>query len=105
MATLKEQLAGDLGIFFNPDEFAVRVDLGEGADPRYVNVLLDEDPALAEGQAASVRTATRRAICISADIEGAKVGDTLFVGETQYRITDMQPDGTGLTTMILTTIG
>lgn len=105
MTTFKEQLVADLPVFLNDDEFAVQADLGEGADPRYINVLLDEDPVLAEGQAVAVRTATRRASCSTADIEGTVVGDTLFIDETQYRITDLQPDGTGLTVMILTTIG
>lgn len=101
----KDQLEADLAVFLNADEFAVTADLGEGADPRHIPVLVGESPALAEGPAAAVRTATREATCRSADVGGAKVGDTLFIGETQYRIIDMQPDGAGLTTMILTTIG
>ena len=105
MTTFKEQLVADLAVFLNADEFAVEADLGEGADPRHIPVLIDESPVLVEGPAAAVRTATRQATCRSADIEGTKVGDTLFIGETHYRITDMQPDGAGLTTMILTTIG
>jgi len=41
------------------------------------------------------------ALCKDVDITGVKHGDTLQIGTTIYRVTEIQPDGTGITKLIL----
>lgn len=103
--TFKDQLAADRAVFLNPDEYGVKADLGEGADPRYADFLLDELPSLVEGEAAKYRTATRSAQCWLGDIEGTAVDDTVIIEDTEYKITDIQPNGDGWATLILTSQG
>lgn len=41
------------------------------------------------------------AYCKTSDVEEAALDDTLTVGSTEYKIKEMQPDGTGITILIL----
>jgi hypothetical protein len=43
------------------------------------------------------------ATCKTSDLTGLKQGDTLTVNAVTYKILDIQPDGTGLTKLILKT--
>ena len=42
-----------------------------------------------------------QALCRTADVEKASRGDTLGVGGTTYYVQEVRPDGTGITTLIL----
>jgi len=97
----KDQLESDLNVFLNAEEFAVQADLGEGAEPRYISVIVDTPPELVDGETAGVRTSRREALCKTSDLAGTAVGHTMIIDESEYEIVDMQPDGTGLTTAIL----
>ena len=48
-----------------------------------------------------VESASPAAYCKSADIIGVQHGDTLAISGTTYNIIGIQPDGTGMTTLIL----
>ncbi len=42
-----------------------------------------------------------QALCKTADVENASRGDTLVVNGTTYYVQEVRPDGTGITTLIL----
>jgi len=105
MSAFADQLLTDLDVFLNAGEFAVTADLGEGALPRLISVIVDALPDLVEGETAGVRTTRREALCKTADLAGTAVGHTMIIGETEYEIIDLQPDGTGLTTAVLKAVG
>lgn len=42
-----------------------------------------------------------QALCKTVDVENASRGDTLAVGGTTYYVHEVRPDGTGITTLIL----
>ena len=81
MSVFSDSVESDLDIFLNDDEFAVQADLGEGADPRYISVIMDMVPELVEGISSSVRTARRDAICKTSDLNGTSVGQHIFVDD------------------------
>ena len=48
-----------------------------------------------------VESASPAAYCKSADIIGVQHGDTLVIEGTTYYVTEIHPDGTGMTLLIL----
>lgn len=39
--------------------------------------------------------------CKTTDVSGAKKGDTVVVNSVTYSVTEVKPDGTGMTTLVL----
>ena len=50
---------------------------------------------------ASVASASPVAFCKTSDVESAARGDSMVIGDTTYYVTEVQPDGYGMTTLIL----
>ncbi len=105
--TLKDSMNNDLdNVFFkNDSEFntqAVFTALCIGAPPKEIYGIFEkefEDPGgsfeVPEGGTQPVFT------CKSSDVEYAQHGDSLFIESNSYKVLRSQPDGTGLTVLVL----
>ncbi len=91
----------DLDIYF--DAF--------GADATYtalggsaaaISVIFDNEFAAAQGLGlAGVDGSTPQALCKTSDVSGATRGASLSIGGVTYKVTEVMPDGTGMTTLRL----
>lgn len=88
----------DLAAFLGTSDFATAATY-DGATA--INVIFDNDwDAMPLGMAG--QSALRpRAMCRSADIAANPVGKTLLVNAVTYTIAEHQPDGTGMSLLIL----
>ena len=83
----------DLTDFLDPDDFAVQaVYLGQN-----VNGILDREFVMVLDMEAEHPTFT----CRAADVSNAAHGDAITVNSTAYTVVGLQPDGTGITKLIL----
>jgi hypothetical protein len=84
----------DMGAFFSPAEFATPATL----DGVAVNGILDQPHDLILDGVASTAPVY---VLPSADAADARQGAWLVVGAARYRVRSVQPDGTGVTTLVL----
>lgn len=89
--------------FFNPDEFGVGAILtssSSGSEREVVGIFDNQHLSLDLG-AGSVSTSELQFMCRTSDAVGFTQGDTLDMDGVVYEITDVQPDGTGITVLRL----
>ena len=107
--TLAQDLSGDLPEFFNLDEFAVPAVYdgyvvsagGRTAVSKTVNVIFDNSIQVVNPVTAGVELTAPQAMIQAADVPNVQRGDTLTINAVVYQIIGIQPDGTGLLTLIL----
>lgn len=68
-----------------------------GGAPSTVTVIFDNAFQFLEGVQSTSPTVT----CKTTDVATAIQGDTLTIGGTVFNIIEVQPDGTGITTLLL----
>lgn len=97
--SLGNLITSDLDIFFSSDGFAVQATY-EG---RIINVIFDSEYQALEmlGGGVGVESSSPSALCKTSDVSNAKHGDTLTISGTTYYVTGVQPDGTGITRLLL----
>lgn len=96
--TLKALLTSDLTGFFNESEFASAAQFSHAAGAAVaISVIFDTDFLASLG----IETNKPTALCKSSDVASAVHGDTMVIGSTTYKIIGIQPDGTGITIVIL----
>lgn len=93
----------DLEAFFDSDAFArIATYTRLGYPAVQIPVIFDSEYSVSEGIGEpGIGVASPQALCRTADVENASRGDTLAVGGTTYYIQEVRPDGTGVTTLIL----
>jgi len=96
--SLSQDLTTDLDTFLDTTDFAVAATLN---GTTAINVIFDAAYEAVNLQTGEVEGAAPVAICKSSDVSGVSHGDTLDVNGTTYYVRGIQPDGTGLTTLIL----
>lgn len=73
-----------------------------GGQGKAIKVVFDNAFSAMQGLGeAGVSSSSPQAECKSTDVDGAARGDTLRVGDTTYYVTEAQPDGFGMTLLIL----
>lgn len=99
--------AADRLAFLNVDDFGVEATYtpaGDAAVPAIVGIFNDPHLSVAMDHV-NVSDSTPTFTCRSADLPGAAAGgdsgDRLIVDGVTYSVTDLQPDGTGITIIIL----
>jgi len=101
--TLKADMLTDIAdVFLDTDEFAdeaVWVDSGD--ESHTINGIFDEESEQVNPADGMIETTAPQFECASADVSGASRGDSVTVSGTTYYIIAIQPDGTGMTTLIL----
>lgn len=90
-------------VLLNTDAFAQMVTyIRQGFPSVQIPVIFDSEYSVSEGIAEpGIGIASPQALCRTADVEDASRGDTVAVGGTTYHIQEVRPDGTGITTLIL----
>ena len=86
--------------FLDPADFAhAATYTPDGGSPIIVNGIFDNEYFDEVGGRVGVEGSTPAFHC--ADISGVAQGDALTVNGTAYKVINVQPDGTGLTTLYL----
>lgn len=99
--------AADRAVFFGADDFGVTATLTpQLGDAITVNGIFDNAYVLVDMGEAAIATTAPAFTCQTADLEtltagNARAGDELMVDTVVYRVSDLQPDGTGVTVLIL----
>jgi hypothetical protein len=98
--SLKTQMAADLDAFLNVDEFGVGATF-KGAD---INVIFDQAGVIQPIGGAVFETSTPQCLAKTADVPGVVQGDTIVIDMVTWYITQILPDGTGMTKLILSEV-
>ena len=96
--TLKTDLTGDLAEMLDTDEFGVEMTLTGGTK---VNVIFDDEYRVQNIQDGQISATAPQVIGRTSDLSGISLGATVTINSVAYKVIERQPDGTGLTTLIL----
>ena len=96
----------DVASFFDVDEFGVLGAVNPVVGSNFnVNGIFDNDHLELDVDAGiAVSTSEPQFVCATADVTGSNValqGDVITIATIAYEITDVKPDGTGVTTLML----
>ena len=92
------ETADERAIFFNVDDFGVAATYAGGT----VNGIFDNEYFEADaGGMVAVAIQQPRFLCRAADVSSAAEGDAIVINSVDYTIRIVQPDGTGMTTLVL----
>jgi hypothetical protein len=95
--------ASDLDAIFDTDEHAQTATyIRQGYPSIQIPVILDSEYSVTQGvDEPGMGLPSPQVLCKTADVANAFRGDTFVVGGTTYYVQEVQPDGTGVTTLIL----
>lgn len=101
--TFKESLAADLSnVFFNTAEFAEEVTWTPlTGTAQTIAVLWDDPYRAANPVSGQVEDTAPQCLAPTANIGGMTQGDMITRQGTDYYVIEMQPDGSGITTVVL----
>lgn len=92
----------DLDIFFATADFAKTATYTPAVgDAKPIPVVFDAPFSLTSVQGIEYQSDKPAATCKTSDVSSAGEGDTLTIDGTVYKIAEVQPDGTGLSRLIL----
>ena len=66
-----------------------------------ISVVFDNAYKVIDALTGGIASSAPQAICKSADVAAAVPGDTLIIGSTTYYVTEVEPDGSGITVLTL----
>lgn len=96
--TLKDTIEADLNVFFDTKDFAQSATYTPaGGQAKTINCIFDDAFAAVQG----VESSDPQVLVKDSDVIDVKHGDTLAVAGTTYKVRGIHPDGTGITTLIL----
>ncbi len=96
--TFKEDLLTDLDdVFFNNDDFSVDVTYKLAT----IQGIFDNEFFESVDDSVGVETTAPKVIVKSSDVVGAVHGETMTINTIDYKIIGIQPDGTGITEILL----
>ena len=101
---LDADLTGDLADFFDAGEFgksAVYNSLVNGT--KTIKVIFDQEYLEVDLATGTAEDSVTQVQVEGATVPDAKQGDTLEIDDVLYRVTEVQPDGTGVKTLLLST--
>lgn len=87
-------LTEDISLFFNTADFAVAATYN---GTKTVNGILGKAYITVN----EVESTAPSFTCVASDMPNAKHGDTLVMNSTIYKVVGVQPDGTGIMTLVL----
>lgn len=97
--TLQSSILSDLSIFLSTGDFAVSaVYSGNGAT---ISVIFDEASDIGEIEGVRIEGTGPRALCKTSDLPSVDHAKTLTINSVAWKIREVQPDGTGMTTVLL----
>lgn len=95
--TLKADLTNDLSEFLDSNEFAVNITFGSNT----IIGIFDDAFEAVEQDENSVENTQPQVIVRDTDITGLVHGDIFTINSIRYNVIGIQPDGTGLTIVVL----
>ncbi len=95
--TFKTNLTGDLDTFLDNEEFAVDITYNSGT---IQGIFDNEFIASVEGEV-GIESTIPQVLVKSSDVASASHDDTMTIDSVVYNIIGIQPDGTGLTLILL----
>jgi len=102
MKTLKEIMASDIVDVLLTDFAEGALYTPAGGDTKTIKVTFDNEyVAVKAAGDAYIESCGPAAYCKDSDITGAKHNDTLVINSITYYVIEIHPDGTGMTTLIL----
>ncbi len=97
MTTFAEDMESDLDEFLNNSEFAKDITYKSAT----ITGIYDNAYAVSALDGDAVETLTPQALVKTSDVTGIVHGDTMTIDAVVYNVISSQPDGTGLTVVIL----
>lgn len=92
----------NLDEFFDTSDFAVTAVYNPGGgSPTSISVIYDNEYLSSVLGGIEVENKNPMILCKTSDVANAKHGETIVVNGITYKIIEVQPDGTGLTSLIL----
>ena len=102
--SLADRMTSDLGLLFKVSEWAKSLTITpQDGVPKTIIGLFDAPFEAVSVLTGSVELTSPQATVKTADTVDLRHGDWLEVGATAYRIVGIQPDGTGVTVLRLST--
>lgn len=96
------ETATELAIFFDADDFGVTASYTpSGGSASNVKGIFDNEFFEAAVGDVGVAIQQPRFLCRTSDISAAAEGDAITINSVAYTIRVVQPDGTGVTTLVL----
>lgn len=96
--TLSSHLTSDLSTLLGTDDFGVAGAITDGAT---INGIFDDASEMVNAETGAVETTNPQFICRTADVSSVVIATVITISSTPYSVIGIQPDGTGLTTLIL----
>ncbi len=97
MSTFKDDLTNDLDIFFNSNEFAVDVTYLAAT----IQGIFDAPFKSAVAGEMGIESTLPQVLVKTSDVASAVHGQTMTINSVVYQIIGIQPDGTGMTSILL----
>lgn len=100
--TLSTDLTSDLSDFFDTDEFGISVIISVGTIyETTISVIFDNDYYEVDTGQVNISSSQPACMCETSDIVNVIYGHTVTIDGNNYKVRDIQPDGTGITLLIL----
>lgn len=94
----------NLDTFFYLSDFAIEVTYKfQSGTEKTIKAIYDNDYISSMMEGIIVENANPRIIAKTSDIANARIGDTIVVNGITFNVINVRPDGTGITTIELTT--
>jgi len=91
--------------FFSQSDFAQSATYTpSGGSPSTITVIYDNEYISSIMDGVEVENTNPIVMCRTSDVVNAKHGDTITVNSIAYKIINIKPDGTGITTIELSTM-
>ena len=97
MSTFKDDLTTDLDIFLNSNEFAVDVIYLAAT----IQGVFDAEFSSAVEGEMGIESTVPQVLVKTSDVSGAVHGQAMTINSVVYQIIGIQPDGTGMTSILL----
>jgi hypothetical protein len=95
------ETAQDLLNFFDTDTHGVTASISIDGTSSSISVILNNEYFAIAGESVDIDGTQPVVTCRSSDVTGVDTDDTITISSITYNITNIQPDGTGVTVLIL----
>ncbi len=95
------ETAQDLLNFFDTDTHGISASVTIDGTATSISVILNKEYFAIAGESVDVDGTQPVVTCRSSDVAGIDTSDTIAISGITYNIVNIQPDGTGMTVLIL----
>tara|TARA_R100000808_G_C2136721_1_gene144964 strand:- start:60 stop:362 length:303 start_codon:yes stop_codon:yes gene_type:complete len=93
--------AQDLLNYFDTDAHGVSASISINGSSSTIKVIINKDYFAIAGESVDIDGTQPIVTCRSSDVTNVDTADTITIDSVTYNIINVQPDGTGITTLIL----